>query len=191
MNTGKIKLGIIVSLFVSVTVWAACGDHTSPDDEADGGAPISTDTQSDTQDDDSLSVDDLHYADSCPELADCTVQNCQDSDPSSLYAVLQCTQINCPSEYEACFSFGEGTCKQILFCIQRCIEKGPLTDECQMECITGSTPDANNEFWEFSLCVEEKCPDAMANPLNNIDCYMNDCRQSVDICCGGDVTLCM
>ena len=171
--------------------WVTCTDATnsgeSDSDDNDSGSPISTDSS----DDDSLSVDDLHFAEMCPELADCTVQNCRDSNPSSLYETLQCTQTNCLGDYETCFSFGEGTCKQILFCIQRCIENGPLTEECQMDCITTSTSDANKEFWKASLCIEEKCPDAMANPLSNIDCYMNDCRDSLNICCGGDVILCM
>ncbi|MDP8222554.1 MAG: hypothetical protein P9L99_04285 [Candidatus Lernaella stagnicola] len=157
-------------------------DDDATDDDNDDATP-----GDDDDDDDGLTVDDLFYADDCPELAECVVESCQDfSDPDS-YALLNCSLQSCPDEYDACFGpYGTGECVSVLKCLEAC-----LPDDCLMECMAPASYDELLEFAEVGICVEDNCPDALADPLGNIGCFLGVCLDPVATCCGGTIFGCM
>ncbi|NLH47095.1 MAG: hypothetical protein GX444_00680 [Myxococcales bacterium] len=158
-----------------------------PDDDGGGDDDQTGDDDGTGDDDDGLTADDLPYADDCPDLADCVVAACQATPDPDSYALLKCTLQNCSDPYAACFGpYGDEACVTVLKCLEAC-----LPADCLQDCMAPASYESLLQFADAGICVEENCPEALADPLHNIGCFLGPCNAPIAVCCGGSVLGCM
>jgi len=126
--------------------------------------------------------------DACAALDACVAANCAAEVASgSQIKKTACSLKSCQADYEACYgSFGGGACKDLLKCAQGC-----QNPECQNGCMSSASYEANLQFLDMGICMEDNCPDALENPMANIGCITGVCGAPLNTCCGGSLMGCM
>ena len=119
-------------------------------------------------------------AQACPLGGDACAQNCilgttYDSSMAFLYltgcmrdhcatqlasgkviSLQQCILASCKTEYEGCNgTFGAENCKTLLKCQQACDSN---SGECSIDCMVASSYDANVQFTDLGVCMENIVP---------------------------------
>jgi hypothetical protein len=124
----------------------------------------------------------------CATLDACVAANCAaEAATGSEIKKTNCSLKNCRADYEACYgAFGDKTCKDLLKCAQAC-----QTPECQNGCMSSASYEANLEFLDMGICMEDNCPDALEDPMANIGCITGTCGAPLNKCCGGSLMNCM
>jgi hypothetical protein len=96
-------------------------------------------------------------------LATCAETNCANSMEET------CLQMNCQTEFDACFPAGTLSCGEVLTCIQGC------TDQyCGVECQLGADEAAQMELSALAMCIQST-PTCMG-----LDCP--ECATEYDAC---------
>ncbi len=124
------------------------------------------------------------------ELSVCIVENCANELQSGkVVSLQQCILASCRTTYETCNgAFGTADCKTLLKCQQNC---GGGAGECSLDCMAASSYDANVQFVDLGVCMEENCPEAISNPMGNLGCFTGPCSTYINACCGGSMLNCL
>ncbi len=124
----------------------------------------------------------------CAELEACVDTACaEEVAGGSNIKLAKCTLESCKSEYEACMGpFGAGACKDVLKCTQSCQDSA-----CQQACMKSGTYDGALQFVVVGVCLEDNCPDALSDPMGNLQCIMGACGTPLNACCGGSMMGCL
>ncbi len=124
---------------------------------------------------------------SCAQLESCVDTSCATEAASgSDIKLAKCTLSSCRTEYEACLGpFGTGACKDILKCAQAC-----QSSSCQQDCLKQGSYDADLQFVDVGVCLEDNCPAALQDPMGNISCIIGSCSTQLNACCAGNMMSC-
>ena len=93
-------------------------------------------------------------------LNNCIGSFCQTS--PSVEAQMSCITQSCLTDYAACFSgglYGDGSCGDIDICVEAsgCAAAGKVDFACARACYQDASQQANEDYWQFQLCVAGQC----------------------------------